>query len=154
MAGVYYVEQLPSCCLQAGEPRGVWLGQGAGLLGLGGEVDEEAFLAVMSGFDPRQPSGHLGRRYDDASVRGFDVTCSAPKSVSILWALGDETVRGQVLGAHDAEVAAVAGWIEGHAHTRFRIAGEVAVVDVERIVAAAFRQHTSRVADPQLHSTL
>ena len=29
-AGVYYVEQLPSYYLQAGEPRGVWLGHGAG----------------------------------------------------------------------------------------------------------------------------
>ena len=27
LAGVYYVEQLPSYYLQAGEPRGEWLGQ-------------------------------------------------------------------------------------------------------------------------------
>ena len=43
-------------------------------------------------------------------------------------------------------------WIEAHAHTRFRIAGRVAVVDAHGIVAAAFRQHTSRALDPQLHT--
>ncbi len=117
-------------------------------------MDDEAFLAVMAGMDPRRPDRHLGRRYDDASVRGFDVTCSAPKSVSVLWALGDDTTRGQVVGAHDAAVAALAGWIEAHAHTRYRIGGEVAVVDAEGMVAAAFRQHTSRAADPQLHTHL
>ena len=152
LAGVYYVEQLPSYYLQAGEPRGVWLGHGAGMLGLGDEVDDDAFLALMAGMDPRRPEHHLGRRYDDTSVRGFDVTCSAPKSVSVLWALGDEDVRREVLAAHDAAVAAMVEWVEAHAHTRFRIAGEVAVVDAEGIVAAAFRQHTSRTADPQLHT--
>jgi conjugative relaxase-like TrwC/TraI family protein len=154
LAGVYYVEQLPSYYLQVGEPRGVWLGRGARLLGLAGEVDDESFLAVMAGLDPRRPDRHLGRRYDDTSVRGFDVTCSAPKSVSVLWALGDDSAQREVLDAHDAAVTAVAGWIEAHAHTRFRIAGEVAVVDAEGIVAAAFRQHTSRAGDPQLHSHL
>lgn len=152
LAGAYYVEQLPSYYLHSGEPRGVWLGHGAGLLGLGGEVDDEAFLAAMAGMDPRRPDRHLGRHYDDTSVRGLDVTCSAPKSVSVLWALGDETVRREVLAAHDAAVGAMVGWVEGHAHTRFRIAGEVAVVDAEGIVAAGFRQHTSRTADPQLHT--
>jgi hypothetical protein len=44
---------------------------------LGGEVDDEAFLAVMAGMDPRRLDRHIGRRFDDASVRGFDVTCSA-----------------------------------------------------------------------------
>ena len=48
----------------------------------------------------------------------------------------------------------MAGWIEDHAHTRYRIGGEVAVVDAEGIVAAAFRQHTSRALDPQIHTHL
>ena len=54
-AGAYYVEALPNYYLDSGEPRGVWFGDGAGLLGLAGEVDDEAFLALMGGvavFDP------------------------------------------------------------------------------------------------------
>jgi conjugative relaxase-like TrwC/TraI family protein len=153
-AGAYYVEQLPNYYLQSGEPRGTWLGDGASMLGLSGEVDDDAFLALIAGMDPQRPDRHLGRRYNDDSVRGFDVTASAPKSVSVLFALGDDDVRREVLDAHDAAVAALAGWIECHAHTRYRIGGEVAVVDAEGIVAAMFRQHTSRALDPQLHTHL
>ena len=153
-AGAYYVEQLPNYYLQSGEPRGVWHGTAATPLGLSGEVADDDFLALMAGADPRQPDRRLGRCYDDGSVRGFDATASAPKSVSLLWAFGDEYVRGEVVAAHDAAVAAMAGWIEDHAHTRYRIGGEVAVVDAQGIVAAAFRQHTSRALDPQLHTHL
>ena len=153
-AGAYYVEALPNYYLDSGEPRGVWLGDGAGLLGLADEVADEQFLALMAGMDPQRPDRALGRTYDDTSVRGFDVTCSAPKSVSVMFALGDHDVRRGVLAAHDAAVTALAGWIERHAHTRYRIGGEVAVVDAEGIVAAAFRQHTSRALDPQIHTHL
>jgi conjugative relaxase-like TrwC/TraI family protein len=153
-AGAYYVEQLPNYYLRSGEPRGLWHGHGAQLLGLPGEVDDDAFIALMGGLDPARPDRHLGRCYDDKSVRGFDVTCSAPKSVSVLFALGDPDTRREVLAALDAAVTALAGWIERHAHTRYRIGGEVAVVDAQGIVAAAFRQHTSRALDPQLHTHL
>jgi conjugative relaxase-like TrwC/TraI family protein len=153
-AGDYYVVHLPNYYLQSGEPRGIWFGKGAQILGLTGEVDNEAFIALMAGMDPTQPDRHLGRGYDDKSVRGFDVTASAPKSVSVLFALGDLETRHQVLAAHDDAVGALATWIERHAHTRYRIGGEVAVVDAQGIVAAAFRQHTSRALDPQLHTHL
>jgi len=46
----------------------------------------------------------LGRRYDDKSVRGFDVTASAPKSVSVLFAIGDRGVRREAVATHDAAV--------------------------------------------------
>jgi conjugative relaxase-like TrwC/TraI family protein len=153
-AGAYYVEALPNYYLDSGEPRGVWLCDGASLLGLANEVSDDQFLALMAGMDPQRPDRALGRAYDDTSVRGFDVTCSAPKSVSVIFGLGDDDVRREVLAAHDAAVAALAGWIERHAHTRYRIGGEVAVVDAEGIVAAAFRQHTSRALDPQIHTHL
>jgi conjugative relaxase-like TrwC/TraI family protein len=152
-AGAYYVEKLPNYYLDAeGEPPGVWLGRGADLLGLSGAVDDVAFLNVMAGNHPEGSERLLGRCYDAKSVRGFDVTASAPKSVSVLFAVGDEHTRTEVLAAHDAAVGAMVGWIEAHAHTRYRIAGEVAVVDAEGVIAAAFRQHTSRALDPQLHT--
>jgi len=151
-AGAYYVEQLPNYYLDSGEPRGIWFGHGAQTLGLSGEVDDDAFLAVMAGMRPDNPDKYLGGRYNEKSARGFDVTASAPKSVSILFALGNPTVRGKVVAAHDQAVAAIVGWIEDHAHTRYRIGGTPAMVDAEGIIAALFRQHTSRALDPQLHT--
>ena len=81
VAGSYYVEQLPNYYLDSGEPRGVWLGAAATGLGLAGEVDDVSFLALMAGKDPRHPDRDLSRRFGEKSVRGFDVTASAPKSV-------------------------------------------------------------------------
>ena len=118
-AGRYYTEQLPSYYLDSGEPPGRWHGDGARMLGLDGQVEYEAFLAVMAGLDPTTRE-RLGRRFGDDSVRGFDATFSAPKSVSVLFAIGDQQLRREVAEAHDRAVDAVLKWIESHAHTRFR----------------------------------
>jgi conjugative relaxase-like TrwC/TraI family protein len=150
-AGRYYTEQLPSYYLDAGEPSGRWFGRGATTLGFDGVVEDEAFLAVMAGLDPAT-GRDLGRRYGDESVRGFDATFSAPKSVSVLFALGDEELRRRVTEAHDRAVEAVLGWVEARAHTRLRRRGHVVCVDAEGIVVGVFRQHTSRRLDPQLHT--
>ena len=150
-AGRYYTERLPSYYLDGDGPPGRWWGRGADRLALQGEVDSDVFLAVMAGRDP-VTGRQLGRRYGEGSVRGYDATFSAPKSVSVLFGLGDEEVRRQVVEAHEDSVAAVLGWIESHAHTRMRHHGQVVTVDAEGIVVGVFRQHTSRKLDPQLHT--
>jgi len=153
-AGAYYVDPdrhaLATYYLDAGEPPGVWVGKQAKALGLVGDVDPETFLALMDG---RDPSGaQLGRTYNDESVRGYDITFSAPKSVSMLWALGDEHVAGESLAAHDVAVQAVLEFVERRATTRATIDGAVQFVDADGLAVAVFRQHTSRMLDPQLHS--
>ena len=62
------------------------------------------------------------------------------------------TLDGTTLAAHDTAVETMLGWVEDHAHTRYRINGLVAVVDADGLIAATFRQHTSRTLDPQLHT--
>ncbi len=69
-AGVYYVEALPNYYLDSGEPRGVWIGKGASLLGLADDVADEQLLTLMAGMDPQRPDRALGGAYDDTSVRG------------------------------------------------------------------------------------
>lgn len=151
MAGRYYTEQLPSYYLDAGEPPGRWYGRGAAMLGLEGLIEDEAFLTVIGGLHP-VTGERLGRRYGEESVRGFDATFSAPKSVSVLFAVGDEELRRAVTEAHETAVDAVLAWVESQAHTRMRLRGHVVNVDAEGIVVGVFRQHTSRRLDPQLHS--
>lgn len=146
-SGRYYTERLPSYYLDGDEPPG----RATDRVGLNGEIDADAFLAVMAGEDPRTGQ-NLGRRYGEASVRGYDATFSAPKSVSVLFGLGDEEVRRQVVEAHERAVEAVLGWIESHAHTRMRRQGHIMCVDTEGIMVGVFRQHTSRKLDPQLHT--
>lgn len=152
-AGAYYVDGPGGYYLDGDEPPGRWLGLGAEVLGLAGEIDDDHFLALMDGRDPIDGE-QLGTSHHERTVRGFDVTCSAPKSVSVLFAIGDERVRNEVLDAHDAAVAAAFGWVEDRAHCRYRVDGEIWTVDADGLIAAAFRQHTSRAHDPQLHTHL
>ena len=51
-------------------------------------------------------------------MKAFDLTFSAPKSVSLLWALGSEAVADVVMGAHREAVAAALGFLEEHAAAR------------------------------------
>ncbi len=152
LAGAYYTEELGGYYLDGGDPDGEWWGRGADIeFGLDGAVNPEAFLALMAGRDPRT-GAQLGRAYGERSARGYDITFSAPKSVSVLWAIGDAETQHQVLAAHDAAVAAVLGYVERHAHVRPSVRGQVVVVDGRGLSVARFRQHTSRSLDPQLHT--
>src|SRR5512140_559914 len=97
--------------LSTDEQPGVWWGHAAAELGLIGESSREDFHAVMAGRHPR--SGEpLGRRLRSDGVRGFDLTFSAPKSVSVLAAMCGGGVERVVVDGHDAAVAAVMRVIE------------------------------------------
>lgn len=138
--------------LDPDEPPGRWSGRGLDAVGLSGEVLGDDLRSLLEGRHP-QHLGVLGRRFGDSSARGFDATFSAPKSVSALWALSpDQFVRAEVLVAHDAAVDAALGWFETHGAVTRRGRDGIDQVDTKGIVAALFRQHTSRTVDPQLHT--
>jgi conjugative relaxase-like TrwC/TraI family protein len=138
--------------LDPDEPAGRWWGSGRVALGLGGEVEGEELRALLEGRHPGT-GAKLGRGFGAASARGFDATFSAPKSVSVLWALSpDAWVRAEVLAAHDAAVDAALEWLERHGAVTRRGTDGVHQVDTRGLVAALFRQHTSRTVDPQLHT--
>lgn len=151
--GSYYLEEVGQYYLDGADGTRTWMGRGASALDLEGAVEADDFLAVCDGFDPRSNTS-LGRPFNDASVRIYDVTCSAPKSVSLLAAFGDSSVRQQVNEAHDAAVAEVFAWIEQTALTRPTIDGKTYIVDAKGVVGATVREETSRSLDPQLHTHL
>ena len=133
-----------------GEAPGEWLATGGSVeLSLSGRVEDEALHLVLSGEDPRDgaPMVRHGRR-----VPGFDATFSAPKSVSLLYALGDPDIAREAVAAHDAAVVAAVGYLESVAAFGRRGTGGVDRVATSGFVAAAFRHRTSRSGDPQLHT--
>jgi conjugative relaxase-like TrwC/TraI family protein len=83
---------------------------------------------------------------------GYDLTLSAPKSVSLLWALGDDQVAGVVREAHDEAVDAVMAYLDSEACQVRRGRGGRLRFPGDGLIAAAFRHRTSREADPQLHT--
>jgi conjugative relaxase-like TrwC/TraI family protein len=93
------------------EPYGEWMGGGARSLGLKGGVGETALRRVLAGRDPRSDWALLPAT-SAVRVPGFDVTFSAPKSVSVLLGIGDESLRREIRAAHEASVADALGYLD------------------------------------------
>jgi len=85
-------------------------------------------------------------------VTGFDLTFSAPKSVSALWALGDSTMAAEAVAAHRAAVRAGLAYLDGHASLSRRGTDGTEQIDSAGLVAAVFDHRSSRAGDPQLHT--
>jgi conjugative relaxase-like TrwC/TraI family protein len=84
-----------------GEPPGRWAGRGAERLSLLGPVTHADFDAALRGLDPKtgeQLTQYGGRGREHSA--GWDVTFSAPKSVSVLWALSEDHDRRLIEQAH------------------------------------------------------
>jgi conjugative relaxase-like TrwC/TraI family protein len=150
----YYLETVAAgredYYLGSGEAPGRWLGRRAVGLGLSGTVDASGLHAILDGRDPN--SGQRLGRVRENRTPGFDLTFSAPKSVSIVFALADDRIAAQVRQAHDAAVDATLEWLERNACQVRRGAGGTRVLPGDGFVAAAFRHRTSRAGDPHLHT--
>lgn len=100
-----------------GNPAGRWVGSGLAGLSDGqlpshSVVSERALtLLFRDGCDPTSgvPLGAPYRRARPGggrhAVAGFDLTFTAPKSVSVVWGLGDATTRNVLHDAHRAALA-------------------------------------------------
>lgn len=92
----------------------------------------------------------------DVRRAGLDLTFSAPKSVSVLFGLGDEVVVAEVRAAHQAAVEQTLGYLEGlcaRAARGHHTPGEpYHRIDTHGWAAVAFEHRTSRACDPQLHT--
>lgn len=133
------------------EARGVWIGVAARELGLRSDVEGDGLRRVLEGLDPRD-GVELRTSTSRARVAGFDLTFSAPKSISVLFGLGDGELRNRVREAHDIAVREALGHLERSAAAVRRGHGGAIVEEASGLVAAAFRHRTSRAGDPQLHT--
>ena len=138
-----------------------WHGEGARALGLepGKRVAAGKFEKLLRGYVPGTDL-RLGRMRDGQHEHrpGFDITFSAPKSVSLAALLPTaERPRGDraVIRAHDEAVRATLDWIEA---TMLQTRGwDPATrrrprVSAPAMAAATFRHIASRNLDPQLHT--
>jgi conjugative relaxase-like TrwC/TraI family protein len=134
-----------------GESPGRWNGSGAETLRLGGRVDDDGFMALMDGRDPGTGE-RLKRVGGRSKVAAFDLTFSAPKSVSVLFAISEAALAGALVEAHEQAVDAALGYLEREACRVRRGRGGVRQETGEGFVAAAYSHRMSRAEDPQLHT--
>ena len=127
-----------------------FVGRSSADLGLVGPVDRAALQALLEGRHPR-----LGRMLNSRphSVVAFDLTFSAPKSVSVLLALRNADTAATVVAGHDRAVHAALDYLEQHALAARRGAGgERSLIATDGLLGASFVHCLSRAADPHLHS--
>ena len=139
------------------EPDGVWFNPN-NLLGLanGEKIDSAAFHRLYNGFDPE--TGEKLTRNAGSGNRspGLDITFSADKSVSALWAIGDPDLRSRLEDAHNAAARSALQeiFLKECSYTRTRVGGADGNIEVipARLLGAMFQHGTSRADDPQLHT--
>ncbi len=139
---------------------GMWRGRAAAELGLTGAVQREQLLRVLDGEHPLtgQP---LGTKHAMSKNVAFDVTYSVPKSVSLLYALGNGSVRAAVLAALRTGADAAHDYLEKHAGWGRVFDHDTKGPEIVRagLATAMFTHRTARpvtrdgvtAVDPQLH---
>jgi conjugative relaxase-like TrwC/TraI family protein len=154
----YYLADLAAELPVVGPGRGAgrWVGSAADGLGLDGAepVDAAAFRALLGGRHPR--TGRPLPLPSAVRVAAYDLTFSAPKSVSVVFGLGGEEVARTVTAAHLEAVEGALRYLESHALGAVRPAaaggGEREVIATSGFTGAMFTHGVNRNLDPHLHS--
>lgn len=113
----YYLSQVASGLDEyytgAAAAIGNWMGGGVAGLALAGEVAPADLRAVLEGLAPNTgltPNGTTLATHP-RRVPGFDLTFSVPKSVSVVFALGDPLVQHAVTESCEAALTEALGWL-------------------------------------------
>jgi conjugative relaxase-like TrwC/TraI family protein len=142
--------QLDDYYLPSGEEGGLWWGSGRHALGLNGAGTQEQLRALFDGRHPHTGE-QLGQPPRATSIRAYDLTFSAPKTVSILASLMGGQDERAILEAHEQAVAAALSVLEERSTTRAGRGGAVRL-DIGGLTVLMVRHRTSRALDPQLHT--
>lgn len=132
-----------------GEPAGYWVGQLQSALYLNGELCSGELGKMLQGYHPTSGEALASNAGIDHKG-GWDMTFSAPKSVSVAWALADQETRTAIQAAQKKAVEAGIKFLEKNAFSS-RDRGEV-TSPIHQVIAAAYEHSTSRSQDPQLHT--
>lgn len=149
----YHEQKLQTDYLTKGERPSQWMGSGAEQLGLSGPVDPTVFRNLFQGLTPdgAEPLVSLKSvRKDRQYVPGHDQVFSAPKSVSVAWALFDE-LKGAIETAQWSAVKKAIAFEEEHAALTRRGKGGRRLERCGLIVAAV-QEGYGRNGDPQVHT--
>ena len=130
-------------------PAPFWIGRGPELLGLGDLAEREHVERLARGLHPITGEALVkgaGREH----VMGVDMTFSAPKDFSAIFAGADEPTRGKLLAAMREATAATMEHAEAVAVTRHGQGGLDKRL-ARATASAAYTHFANRANEPQLH---
>lgn len=151
----YYIQQVAGNAEEyysaRGEAQGQWMGGGSAALGLSRTVNADAFISILNGRKPGAEAT-LAPSFPRRKVLGIDTVFRAPKSVSLMFGIGNGEIRAEVLAAHDAAVFAGMDYLERHAAVGREGKGGAKKVRGDGLISAAWPHRTSRAGDPLVHT--
>jgi len=132
------------------EPQGKWIGRGSRCLKLGQLVEQDEYRKIFNGFDQQgNPlSGGAGKTHR----HGWDLTFSAPKSVSILWAGESDEMQQKIESAQQQAVEEAFTFIQDTVARTRRGHNGLIHEEIVGLVGATFQHCSSRALDPQIHT--
>lgn len=140
----YYTEK--------GDIIGNWYGKGAEKLGLKGSVEQSEFEALINNTHPITGDKLTPRNTTNRRI-GYDINFHAPKSVSIVYSLTQDT---EILEAFRTSVQETMQNIEQYAQTSVRKNGAKELRNTGNITYSEFVHFTARPVDgkpdPHLHA--
>ncbi|MCS3853350.1 MobF family relaxase [Tsukamurella ocularis] len=133
-----------------------------GLVGVTNGVDADNDVVDKWMQDGVAPSGAKGQKIPAeiegkaSPVHGFDLTFSAPKSISVMRGCATDSEQADVLRrAHETAVRAAMEYLAEHAgYTRVpnKLTLKKDLVKLPGLTAIAYQHETSRAGDPHLHT--
>lgn len=132
--------------------KSAWFGGGADILKIQGKtVDTTELEKILSG---ELPNGQTKANNKKKHIPGYDLTFSAPKSVSLM-ALIYSSNKEAWISAHEEAVKSALLFVEKeHLRTRKynKKAGKQDIIGGQKMLAALIEHDISRNEDPQLHT--
>ena len=136
----------------AGQNNGVWWSPGGDVVAHGAGIDKDSFRELCAGLNPLDGKP-LVRGAGPGHWAGTDMTLTPGKSVSVLWAAGNQERRNSIEQAHAKAVARALQFVqdEGLVEVRYGAQGANSVRPSSLIVGR-FDHFTSRAGDPNIHT--
>jgi conjugative relaxase-like TrwC/TraI family protein len=137
--------------LEGGEPLPLWYGTAARELGLSGVAEREHVERLCAGFHHETGKGLVQNAGKETRNPGQDLTFSAPKSVSVAWAMADSDLRKAIEEKQLAAVRQALDYLETKAGFA-RVGKQGQGLVKAPLLFCLFEHGTSRAQDPQLHT--
>ena len=132
-----------------GTPAPFWACKGPALLGLDDTAEAEQVERLARGFHPITGEA-LVKGAGNGHVMGLDMTFSAPKDFSAVFAGADPATRDALIECLQQAAKTALGYAESAVVTRHGHGGRIKQV-AEAAIAACYTHFSSRALDPQCH---
>ena len=131
---------------------GVWWSPSGSVVRHGAPIDLDSFRDLCAGLDPRTGNA-LVRGAGEGHRAGWDVTYSAPKAFSVLWAAADSVSRKRLEAIQASAVDEALGFLneEGLVEVRLGAGGRIKQ-PAAGLTVGRFSHYTSRAGDPNVHT--